>query len=143
MLGGVEGLPELIEAIDGLSLRLSLLVLFFFLAWISLLVGIIVAWFRSDSADVSEKRTALLNALVEAAEYERVIAECKSILSLSPNSLEAHWFIALAYYHSSSTDEALYHFNEVKRINPNWAESTAGYILALEGTTSLRNETKH
>ena len=90
----------------------------------------------------AEAFTDLGCALTEAGQFAQAIARLQSALALKPNLAEAHECLGEALYISQArTQEALAHWREALRLDPNYAPAMneAAHALAASPEASDRN----
>ena len=120
-------LASLVESIDTLTTRFTWLTGFLYLAYFTILG---VVYFTMWRTPASEGPTEFKGAdlMLEQAKYEELFKISHRVLKRRPNNVEAHWYIALCYYHKSNYPKATDYFLKTKKSNPHWAEDVNTYL---------------
>jgi len=79
--------------------------------------------YNGATSNGENSNRTLFSDLYEKAEYDILIAKANKVLELRPNSSDAYWYLAQAYYGKREFEKALECFEEASRINPDWDES--------------------
>jgi hypothetical protein len=56
----------------------------------------------------------------------------------TPNNVEAHWYLALSFYHRDRMAEAKFEFQQVVRLNPSWRDAVYPYLEEIEQVLPTR-----
>ncbi|QYJ88402.1 tetratricopeptide repeat protein [Shewanella halotolerans] len=130
----VSELSPLIESINSLSYRFTFIAGLLTLCYFTICFFSFMLWFKGDGSDRPPELEGA-DLLIEQARYEQLFKKCHRLLKRRPNNVEAHWYIALCYYHKSRYDKAREYFLKTKKANPHWAEGVdvyLGYMDKLE-----------
>jgi tetratricopeptide (TPR) repeat protein len=91
---------------------------------------------------IAEAQKDLGRALAVMGKEEQAIAHFEKALEVNPGLFEAHLYLGVALRHSQArTQEALAHWREALRLQPNYAPAMneAAYVLATSPDASDRN----
>ncbi|MES9926270.1 MAG: tetratricopeptide repeat protein [Candidatus Thiodiazotropha endolucinida] len=66
--------------------------------------------------------------LLAEGEYQEAIVYCKKRLKKQPNHLNAHWYIAKAYFYLKNNELSKEHFEKVVYLEPEWEKDINVYL---------------
>ena len=92
--------------------------------------------------EFAEAQSELGRLLAVEGQYDQAIPHLKKALALKPDLVEAHYYLGSSLYFSSGrTQEALAHWREALRVDPNFvpAMNDAAHALAASPNASDRN----
>jgi cytochrome c-type biogenesis protein CcmH/NrfG len=86
----------------------------------------------SAPASLEQELINELNGLLEGNKIDTLIARCEKILAEKPLSRTGHFYLGLAYYHSSEASKSRKHLEEALRIDPTWKAGIEPYLTKLQ-----------
>lgn len=94
------------------------------------IVGVIANWIRAGASMKNLIRNKLDDFFKEEAcrlheegKSKELIGHCEDELKKRPNSSNALWFLAKAYYQIEDFEQSKEHFEKLSTLEPSWYES--------------------
>jgi Flp pilus assembly protein TadD len=88
-----------------------------------------------------EAHKNLAHLLCQQGHWTAAEKECDTLLALNPNDAASHLLLAQVAGHLGRADEAVFHFNEALRLNPDYVEAmnNLAWMLATSPEAKVRN----